>query len=232
MTDLLILCPTRGRPAAAKEAHESFLDTKVREGSEIMFVVDDDDPTRVEYEGERFLHLTQPSPGNMVAALNDAALWAIERWDPKYIGFIGDDHRFRTPGWDRAFTDLLAGRGGGFVYGNDLFWPNGEIPTQIVMSASIISALGWMGLPGCTHLFIDNAWRHLGEATRSLYYMPDVVIEHMHPAGGKADWDEGHLRVNTPEMYGHDGRVFEAWVNSGAPEDVERVRSALGRAPA
>lgn len=227
MTDLLVLCPTRGRPAAAREAHESFRATVTREGSEIMFVVDDDDPELTTYLAEGYASLHQPPPGNMVIALNTAALWAIDHLSPKYIGFVGDDHRFRTKGWDQAFVDLLDQRGGGFVYGNDRFWPNGEIPTQIVMSASIVSALGWMGLPGCTHLFIDNAWRHLGEETKSIFYMPDVVIEHMHPAGGKAAWDEGHLRVNTPEMYGHDGRVFEQWVASSAAEDVERVRSAL-----
>ena len=231
MTDLLILCPTRARPQAAREAHRSFVKTAVRDGTEILFVVDDDDAERAGYMDGDYPHLVQQAPGNMVAALNEAALWAIDHLAPEWIGFIGDDHRFRTPGWDRAFADLLVARGGGFVYGNDLFWPNGEIPTQIVMSASIVKALGWMGLPGCTHLFIDNAWRHLGEATQSLFYMPDVVIEHMHPAGGKAPWDEGHRRVNTPEMYGHDGQVFEKWLSSSAPEDVQRVRSALGRPP-
>jgi hypothetical protein len=227
VTDLLILCPTRGRPAAAKEAHESFLATKVREGSEIMFVVDDDDPTRVEYESERFLHLTLPSPGNMVTALNEAALWAMDRFHPKYLGFIGDDHRFRTIGWDRAFADLLEARGGGMVYGNDLFRPDGDIPTQIVMSASIVAALGWMGLPGCTHLYIDNAWQALGDGLGKLYYMPDVVIEHLHPAAGKADWDEGHRRVNAQEVYDHDGQVFADWMEASFARDLELARAAL-----
>lgn len=229
MTDLLILCPTRGRPAAAREAHQSFVATKSREGTEILFVVDDDDPELPGYMAEDFPFTHQPPPGNMVTALNIAARWAVATLKPKYVGFIGDDHRFRTAGWDSAFVELLEARGGGFVYGNDLFWPNGEIPTQIVMSASIIEALGWMGLPGCTHLYIDNAWRQIGEETKSLFYMPDIVIEHMHPAGGKAVWDEGHLRVNTEEMYSHDRAAFEAWLASSADEDIARVRSALGR---
>jgi hypothetical protein len=100
------------------------------------------------------------------------------------------------------------------------------------MSASIVEALGWMGLPGCHHLYIDNAWRSLGDATKSLFYMPDVVIEHMHPAGGKAEWDEGHRRVNTEAMYSHDRAVYESWLDGSMSEDIERVRSALGRAAA
>ena len=227
MPEMLILCPTRGRPEAAREAFESFRDTSRLEGAEIMFVVDDDDPALPQYEGQRFLHLTQAAPGNMVRALNVAALWAIDHWDPKFIGFIGDDHRFRTPNWDVAFAALLTERGGGMVYGNDLARVDGDIPTQIVMSSEIVKALGWMGLPGCTHLYIDNAWRVIGEELKAIFYMPDIVIEHLHPAFGKADWDEGHKRVNTSEMYGHDAEAFAEWIRTTAPDDVLRVKEAM-----
>jgi hypothetical protein len=229
MPDLLVLCPTRGRPEAAREAYRAFEDTKWLDGTHMLFPVDSDDPRLADYFAERYPVLRQEQPGNMVKALNAAALWAIEELHPKYIGFVGDDHRFRTPGWDEHFTRLLDERGGGFVYGNDLFWPKGEIPTQIFMSASIVKAIGWMGLPSCRHLYIDNAWRILGEGTQSLFYMPDIVVEHMHPAGGKAEWDEGHRRVNTPEMYGHDEAAFNTWLDGSMSEDLERVRSALVR---
>lgn len=224
--DLLVLCPSRARPEAAAQAYESFTDTRRLSGSQISFVIDDDDPTIHEYVGD-YSTIQQSSPGNMVAALNQAALWAIEHWGPRYIGFIGDDHRFRTSGWDAAIVGLLDARGGGLAYGNDLFWPKGEIPTQIFMSSSIVSALGWMGLPTCTHLYIDNAWRVIGESLARLFYMPDIIVEHLHPAGGKAPWDEGHLRVNTPEMYNHDRLAFEEWLRTEATRDIERVRSAL-----
>jgi hypothetical protein len=196
----------------------------------MLFVVDNDDPELTGYMASPIpLPATYQDPaGNMVGALNQAARWAIETLSPKYLGFIGDDHRFRTPGWDRAFTDVLVAKGGGMVYGNDLFRPDGDIPTQIVMSVEIVQALGWMGLPTCTHLYIDNVWRHIGEALSCLYYMPDVVIEHLHPAAGKAEWDEGHRRVNAPEMYGHDAEAFSQWVATSAAGDLKHVRDALG----
>jgi hypothetical protein len=229
MPDFLILCPTRGRPEAARAAHESFRATSQLEGAEILFVVDDDDPSAPEYAKQGFLHLTQPAPGNMVKALNMAAAWAIDNLHPQFIGFIGDDHRYRTPGWDVDFAGLLIERGGGMVYGNDGNRVDGDIPTQIVMSTSIVKALGWMGLPGCTHLYIDNAWRVIGDELKMLFYMPDVVIEHLHPAFGKADWDEGHKRVNTGEMYDHDAEAFAEWIRTTAPDDVLRVKEALGK---
>jgi hypothetical protein len=85
-----------------------------------------------------------------------------------------------------------------------------------------------MGLPECRHLYIDNVWGTVGREIGKLSYLPDVVIEHMHPAGGKAVWDEGHLRVNTDAMFSHDRAAFEAWVENRSAEDIERVRSALG----
>lgn len=150
----------------------------------------------------------------MVNALNASVIDALQEWPHELaFGFVGDDHRFRSTGWDEKFIATLTDQPG-FVYGNDLFWPKGEIPTQIFISSGILASLGWMGLPGCTHLYIDNAWRELGEATQSIRYHPEVVIEHMHPAGGKAEWDEGHLRVNSEAMYNHDAEAFAAWRES------------------
>lgn len=225
--DMIVLCPTRGRPQAAREALASFEATKTLPETSLMFVIDDDDP---EIDGYMdLLHVEQEAPGNMVKALNLAAMWAIDQFDPRFLGFIGDDHRFRTEGWDSHFTDILTDRGGGMVYANDLNRQDGDIPTQIVMSAEIVTALGWMGLPTCKHLYIDNAWRVIGEEIESIFYMPDVVIEHLHPAFGKAEWDEGHKRVNTNEMYRHDAEAFAQWVARGAADDVKRVREALGK---
>lgn len=229
MPELLVICPTRGRPEAAREAYAALDATRVRDGTHILFPVDSDDPRLGDYFAERYPVLRQEQPGNMVNALNAAAKWALDELEPKYLGFIGDDHRFRTKGWDDYLLSVLEERGGGFAYGNDLFWPKGEIPTQIFMSASIVRKLGWMGLPDCHHLYIDNAWRMLGEATKSLYYLPDVIIEHMHPAGGKAAWDEGHRRVNSDTMYSHDRAAFDTWVEGSMTEDIDLVRSALGR---
>lgn len=229
---LTVLCPSRGRPDAAWALWDSVEATRSNASTRLVFVLDDDDETAPEYgrpRNGRELIIRKPKhSGGMVNALNAAALDAIKEWpNEKVLGFVGDDHRFRSPGWDKTFLESLSDRPG-FVYGNDLFWPKGEIPTQIFISTQIISALGWMGLPGCKHLYIDNAWRELGEATGSIRYYPNFVIEHMHPAGGKAEWDEGHKRVNSEEMYNHDAAAFAAWRDGGQfLEDVNRVRQAL-----
>jgi hypothetical protein len=184
--------------------------------------VDEDD--KADYSAVQRITVPTSEGGNMVKALN----YAAREVTSEYVGFIGDDHRFRTKDWDAIFLAQLETQGGGFVYGNDLFWKNGEIPTQVFMSSSIVKALGWMGLPSCKHLYIDNVWRVLGEGT-SITYMPEVVIEHLHPATGKVKADEGHLRVNAPAMYDHDRAAFEEWQVNLAAQDIEIARQALGR---
>lgn len=223
---LLVLCPSRGRPEKALECFDTFRRTVDRQTSSIIFVIDEDDPELDRYWANVPVHTVKPSGRRgMTGPVNTAISKYWNAYDT--IGFVGDDHRFRTDGWDRIFIEHLKSVGGGLAYGNDLAWPNGEIPTQIFGSSGIWKALGWMCLPTADHLYLDNAWRVVGDGLQKLFYFPDVVIEHVHPAFGKAEWDEGYKAVNSSEMYSHDRAAFETWLSSGqAVEDVERVRSA------
>ena len=66
----------------------------------------------------------------------------------------------------------------------------------------------------------------------ALHYLSNIVIEHLHPAGGKALWDEGYRRVNSDEMFSRDRAAYEAWRSSPQyNEDVERVRRAKASTP-
>lgn len=224
---LLILCPTRSRPWSVLEAYQSFQDTAELPGSQFLAVVDEDDPTLASYQHLDIPLEVQPRRGGMVAQLNASALLHVDDFD--FLGFVGDDHRFRTNGWDKAFSYTLNAHGGGLAYGNDLFWPHGEIPTQIVMSSEIIRALGWMALPSCIHLYVDNVWKELGDGVDRLFYFPRYIIEHMHPAGGKAEWDDQYRQVNSDERYAADRAAFETWKANQASEDIERVRRAISR---
>lgn len=219
---LLVLCPSKGRPGKAHELLASFNDTKVLEDTQLYFVLDYGETDH--YPGNKLYVPPFKQRRGMVDPLNMAFRTVRDMAD--IFGFVGDDHRFRTKGWDEVFTKILEDGGGGLVYGNDLNWPNGEIPTQIFGSAWVWEALGYMALPSCQHLYVDNAWRVVGESLDRLWYVPEVVIEHEHPAYSKTQWDEGYLAVNAPEMYEHDRAAFEQWLQDGSAEDIERVRLA------
>jgi hypothetical protein len=204
----------------------------------MVFIVDRDDPEFEAYlllgrEWRRRFGMDADAPfvvvldkhetGNLVKATNAR----LDRfWDKTDIfGHVGDDHLFRTQGWDIRIEGALVKPG--VAYGDD--GVHGEaIPTAAFVSSSIVKALGWLALPTCRHLYIDNAWRTLGDRLGSRHYLADVLIEHMHPLVGKAPTDEGYAKANAPEMYAHDQAAYEAWMAGPVDDDIARVRAAIG----
>lgn len=231
MADLVVVVPSRGRPAAAHELAAAFLDTCTA-STQLLFALDDRDADSLDDYPQTLFAQTVIGPSTtMVEALNqEAGLLAGHPAAPFAIGFMGDDHRPRTRGWDERYLEALAALGTGMVYGNDLLQGD-RIPTQIAMTSDIVRALGWMAPPDLTHLYVDNAWLGLGHNAQCITYLPDVIVEHLHPAGGKAEWDEGYTRVNSSSMYAKDEAAFLGFVERGDyAAAVKTVRALRGAA--
>lgn len=225
MPDLTIIVPSRGRPANAIRLVEAFRDTCTADTS-LYFVNDEDDPTLDDYRGVNGAIIPRQGTG-MAGALNTAALGHARAPDaPFAVGFMGDDHLPRTKGWDEAYLNALDALDTGMVYGNDLLQGQ-TMPTQIAMTTDIVRALGWMSPPGLKHLFIDIVWLELGRRLDRITYLPDVVVEHLHPANGKAVEDDRYIEVNSQTMIRDDGATYQAWL-AQVDVDVERVRAACG----
>jgi hypothetical protein len=216
MRDLLTIVPTRGRPGNMGELIEAWLAT-IGGNSDLMFVADGDDPdwpAYFAYELPNCVSLltigARPDgSGGMPRALN---LAAENYWDAyRYLGFMGDDHRPRTPGWDSRYVEALDAMGGiGVVYGDDTVQgPN--IPTQCAMSSAIPKALGYFCPPGFRHLYLDNVWKLWGESIGRLKYLPNVIVEHLHPVAGKAEWDQHYRDRNAPAVTEHDHAAWRAY---------------------
>jgi hypothetical protein len=230
MADLVVIVPSRGRPRAAVELAESFRDT-CETNTCPVFAIDSDDPAAPGYNDVVQLGLASVlicESTSMVDALNRRARGFAElekELRPAAIGFMGDDHRPRTKGWDRAYLDALDAKPG-IVYGNDLI-QGANLPTQCAISVEVVRALGHMAPPVLTHLYVDNYWRDLGRAAGCLTYLPDVIIEHLHPLVGKAAMDEGYRRVNAPQMYQRDQAAYAAYMAEHGDRDFAAVRTAL-----
>lgn len=230
---LIVICPSRGRPDAAAEVIASFRATAVDYDTKLWFIVDPEDDEGPFYTTLALLdepqvrvhHLTERAEPGMLGALNKA-LTIPEILTPEVtvVGFIGDDHRFRTEAWDARIEDLLELRPG-VAYADDLFQRD-RLPTNWFVSRAIVDAFG-MGLPTLKHLYIDDYWKTFASAAGCLYYLPDIVIEHMHPLAGKGQWDDGYRRVNTPEMYLSDEAALMAWKSTQMASDVERLKALL-----
>jgi hypothetical protein len=77
-----------------------------------------------------------------------------------------------------------------------------------------------MTFPGCIHLFFDNFVKQLGIDLGCLKYLPDVIIEHLHPVAGKAEMDEGYARVNQPKWYEEDLLTLQKYIRSQEYADL------------
>lgn len=234
MADLVVIVPSRDRPQAAHELVKAFDETCALD-TQIVFAIDKRDVEGI-YEYPNYARaITRWSESStMVEALNiqSGELVASEMEfvaPPFAIGFMGDDHRPRTAGWDKEYLDALRELGTGIVYGDDLY--QGEkLPTQCAMTADIVRSLGYMAPPSLRHMYVDNFWLDLGRNADCLYYLPDVVIEHMHPIADKGEWDEGYERVNAREVYDNDAAAYEAYGRNQFATDLAKVRALRGGA--
>jgi hypothetical protein len=223
---MLFIVPTRGRPDNARGLLNAWADT--RTFAELLLAVDFDDPEVNEYQRLKFqlpewaklvvgpMHITQRG---MVAALNH---WALQtNHTHEHIGFMGDDHRPRTFGWDAHMAvDSMT-------YANDTIQGQ-NLPTQVCMPVRWVYAMGKMCPQSLIHLYVDNYWRELGTRVGKLTYLSDVTIEHMHPVAGKAEWDDGYKRVNDGSVYAHDADAYARYVNEGhLEEDVTAILRSM-----
>jgi hypothetical protein len=232
MSDLCIVVPTRGRPGNLRELWAAFRETCTSR-TMLLAYADEDDP---ELPGYRALaeevQAAGPAPGPEFFLVIGARLrlgptlnLAVKHWAWSWprMGFMGDDHRPRTGGWDTRYVEALDELGTGLVYGNDLIQgPN--LPTQAAMTSDILLATGHMVPPGLIHLYADNAWLALGQALGAITYLPDVIVEHCHPIAGRAAWDAGYAEANDDARSDADRAVFEQWRANDLTDWVRKIR--------
>ena len=226
-----MIVPSRGRPQNIAGLVRCWQETTT--DAHLMVAVDNDDPALSGYLDlelpalEPLVTLAVGPRRRMVGTLNHLAVPAAGNYFA--LGFMGDDHRPRTPGWDSELVKALREMGTGIVYGDDLF--QGErLPTAAVMTSDIVRVLGYMVPPSLTHLYVDNTWKAWGEGVGRLRYLPDVVLEHahpLHPRGAKAAWDPGYAEVNDPSMYARDGAAFQRYVATELDRDLKAMRALL-----
>lgn len=223
--ELVVIVPSRGRPGNIARLIEAWKTTTTA-AARLLVVIDDDDPHLAQYTQLDWQPGTTLWIGprmRLCGTLNDTVTRLKDT--PRAVGFMGDDHLPRTQGWDTAILDALTEFGSGIAYGNDLL--QGErLPTAAFITADIVRTLGWMVPPGLIHLYADDAWLALGQAMGRLRYLPDVVIEHLHPDAGKAGRDAGYDEANAPAVGTADKATFEAWRADGLPSDLQRLRAA------
>lgn len=231
---MLVIVPSRGRPRNIKRLIDAWVETDAQ--ATLLVAVDDDDPELRAYQwvmqmapnDEQFQLHVGPRL-RLAGTLNELSVERVNRagaLSNDIIGFMGDDHLPRTFKWDLEIGVTFAHYGLGVVYGNDLIQgPN--LPTAVFMSAAIISSLGYMVPPGLTHMYLDNTWKTWGEGMGRLCYMPNVIIEHLHPIAGKAEWDDRYVEVNAGHQYAADEAAYKNYLASRVAYDIDKLKELI-----
>lgn len=224
-----IVIPSKGRPERCA-AMVASARTTATERVRFLVVIPHDQPVApyqcVVAEGAELLS----APSGFVRCVNRGAQALVN--DVSIVGAFGDDVLFRTPGWDARVEEAL--RTPGMAYGDDLVHGENH-PTAVWMSTELIRTLGWMALPVISHQWADDAWKLLGQKAGCLRYLPDVVVEHMHPAVGKSEMDATYEAVfganeAAVERARRDFEAYTAWSTSAELEwEVEKVEREMRR---
>ena len=189
-----LLLPTRGRPVLATRFLKSVADTTSHPDKvEIIIYVDDDDAEShdIDYPGLKIKRIigSRKTMGEYNSECFEASKGDI-------IVLVNDDMIIKTQGWDERLRELdnsikdkvyLA-------YGNDLF-KKGNLCTFPILSRKTCEILQKPYHPAYRGAFIDyhlmDIFKRLEHAGYSrIFYLKDVVFEHLHYRTGKAEFDE------------------------------------------
>lgn len=236
MPDLAILVPTRGRPGNVRKVIEAWDFTNGWSHADLILIVDGDDPELAGYQALEEELAQGPDPSAPILL----QLYQVPRWMPmvhkldlaarelagRYwaLGFAGDDHLPQTIGWSERYLTVLRELGTGMVYGDDGY-QGAKLSTEWAMTSDVIRELGRMVPARVEHMFCDNAVLDLFTSAGAARHLPEIRIEHMHPAAGKAQTDEQYQRVNSRGQMSADRQRYQGWQRTERAAHVRAVRA-------
>jgi hypothetical protein len=218
--DLLVVTPTRARPERIMRLASSINRTATAK-TDLIVGLDDDDDTAAEVVealkpyGVQCMRGPRAGLGPWSNTLVQAGFG-----DYKAYASLGDDHVPRTLGWDAECLSQLDAMGGGYVVPNGLLSPG--LPEQVVISAPVVEALGWLCLPSLDHWYVDRAWYDFATITQRYRWLDKVMVEHWQDPSDQTGADAWA----TLEA---DRHVYATWLGSEQfAADVATVRKAIG----
>lgn len=202
----------------------SARDTAVGE-VEFCFYFDDDDLSRHTVDAQ--LECDASAVTGPRCVLSEAWNKAAEIATGDILMHAADDIIFRTAGWDEIITaeferfdDRIA-----FVYGRDGYQDE-RLGTHGFLSREWVETVGYFVPPYFSSDYND-VWLHevAGMIGRRIY-VPEVLIEHMHPDAGKGELDQTHQERIARHLKDNPGSLYRDLLGERVA-DAERLRKLV-----
>jgi hypothetical protein len=209
---------TRSRPENCKRFIEAWNATEA--STEVYLRIDNCDPML-----DKLLKLNWPSTFNVVVGPREGLRAALNEGFQKnpnknWYGLLADDLVPATKNWDTLLVDKAGKKS--ISYPNDL-GGKPKLPTHPVVGGDLVRAVGWFGLPSSNHLYLDTAWKVIGEGLNSLHRMPEVIVEHVHPFWDKAPKDV--IYSESKKRAAYDKENFYKWVEVESKDLIFKLKN-------
>lgn len=191
-----IIAPTRKRPQNVTRLVESIEDTVSSiHNVELLVYIDDDDDESIPalQQAAEHINVNAVQGNQLVGSQMYNELAKLAKGD--ILMFAADDVVFKTPVWDKIverkfneYEDRIL-----FVYGEDGF-QKGRIGTHGFVHRFWWELLGYLLPPKLASAYTDEWVTEVADRVGRKCYLPDLLVEHMHPAVGKAPNDETYQK--------------------------------------
>lgn len=122
------------------------------------------------------------------------------------VSMIGDDMEFKSCGWDREILAIINQYNGiGVFWCNDNYIAREKLCVNLFVTRKMVEATEHQFMderfPGD---MIDVVWYDIGRLTKSLHFLPNVIIQHNHNTRQpKEKWDNTFNRLAPARKQGH-----------------------------
>jgi len=149
--------------------------------------------------------------------------------DEPWYGFLADDNRPATDGFDAA----MIGAAGAWRLAcakspmRELaIWPHG-IPSAMVLGGNLVRDVGWWAPPHVGHCTTDVHWLTITRAAGAAVLV-DAVVEHVHWQEGNRPKDETDLTYR--KHVDSDVTAMNDWMSANLDAVVARVKTHVATA--
>ena len=229
------LLSTRGRPKEAQETIDACMDA----GMTSRGVVYVDETVRM-YRNLKLPKNWTAHPEPKWRSLQGSMSWCFETYpDATQYGWLADDTRPRTRGWDKRL-ERLAGDWR-LVYCRDLWMSenagmreqlrNGrDLSSGLCWGGNLVRTVGWWALPGVKQAGIDTAWTEIVRPFNLHRYAHSITVEHLNWRTKKRKYDDVDSWERDGDNYiERDLEIRDKWVaSSDYRNTMRRVGVAVG----